>query len=41
MPLGLHLLLGDDAETKFANLLRSLEERRVRVMQGMMRRSGA
>ncbi len=35
-PLGLHLLMGDDAATKFANLLRNLEEDRVRVVQAVV-----
>ncbi len=34
-PLGLHLLMGDDAATKFANLLRNLEEDRVQVAQAV------
>lgn len=37
MPLGLHLLMGDEAEEKFANMLRNLEEDRVRVVQAVMR----
>lgn len=37
-PLGLHLLMGDDAETKFDNLLRNLEEERVKVVQAVMKR---
>ncbi len=38
MPVGLHLLMGDDAATKFANVLRNLEENRVRVVQAVMTR---
>jgi SAM-dependent methyltransferase len=38
MPVGLHLLMGDNAEVKFANLLRNLEEDRVRVVQAVMKR---
>jgi len=38
MPLGLHLLMGSDAGTKFSNLLRNLEEDRVRVVQAVLRR---
>ena len=37
MPVGLHLLMGDDATTKFKNVLRSLEEDRVRVVEAVMR----
>ena len=36
-PLGLHLLMGDDAKTKFANVLRNLEDERVRVVQAVLR----
>ncbi|MCZ6696207.1 MAG: methyltransferase domain-containing protein [Acidobacteria bacterium] len=38
-PVGLHLLMGDDARTRFANVLRNLEENRIRVVQAVMRRS--
>ncbi len=38
MPVGLHLLMGNDAATKFANVLRNLEAGRVRVVQAVMRR---
>ncbi len=38
MPLGLHLLMGDNASQKFVNLLRNLEHDRVRVVQAVMRR---
>ncbi len=38
LPVGLHLLMGDDASTKFGNVLRSLEEGRVRVVQAVMER---
>jgi len=38
MPLGLHLLMGHDAETKFSNMLRNLQEDRVRVVQAVLRR---
>ena len=38
MPLGLHLLMGEDAAAKFANVLRNLEEGRLRVVQAVMRR---
>jgi len=37
MPLGLHLLMGPDAGTKFSNLLHNLEENRVRVVQAVLR----
>ena len=37
MPLGLHLLMGDDAAHKFANLLHNLEEDRLRVVQAVMK----
>lgn len=36
--VGLHLLMGHDAPTKFANMLRNLGENRVRVVQAVMRR---
>ena len=38
-PVGLHLLMGDDAAIRFANLFRNLEEDRVRVVQAVLRRS--
>ena len=38
MPVGLHLLMGNDAAAKFANVLRNLEEDRVRVVQAVMKR---
>ncbi len=38
MPVGLHLLMGDDAAVKFANVLRNLEENRVQVVQAVMKR---
>ena len=37
--LGLHLLMGEDAPKKFGNVLRNLEEGRLRVMAAVMRRS--
>lgn len=40
MPLGLHLLMGDDAADKFTNVLRNLEADRVRVVQAVMKRAG-
>ena len=36
--LGLHLLMGSDAATKFGNMLRNLKEGRVRVAQAVMER---
>lgn len=36
MPVGLHLLMGDSAAEKFGNMLRNLEEDRVRVVQAVM-----
>ncbi|MBX3097421.1 MAG: class I SAM-dependent methyltransferase [Fimbriimonadaceae bacterium] len=33
--LGLHLLLGDDAEVRFENILRNLEDKRIVVVQGV------
>ena len=39
MPVGLHLLMGDDAATRFANVLRNLKEDRVRVVQAVLRRT--
>jgi len=35
--IGLHMLMGTDARTKFANVLRNLEENRARVVQAVMR----
>ncbi len=35
-PVGLHLLMGNDAVAKFENVLRNLEENRVRVIQAVM-----
>ena len=37
MPVGLHLLMGNDAVVKFGNVLRNLEEDRVRVVQAVMK----
>ncbi len=37
-PIGLHLLMGDEAKIKFANVLRNLEENRIRVVQAVMQR---
>ena len=37
-PVGLHLLMGEDARTKFENVLRNLREGRVRVVQAVMQR---
>jgi len=39
MPLGLHLLMGENASEKFSNVLRNLAEGRVKVVQAVMRRS--
>jgi MPBQ/MSBQ methyltransferase len=39
--VGLHLLMGHNAPTKFANMLRNLQENRVRVVQAVMRRTRA
>lgn len=36
MPLGLHLLMGNDAAHKFANVLHNLEKDRLRVVQAVM-----
>ena len=36
MPLGLHLLMGDDAALKFANVLSNLEKDRLRIVQAVM-----
>ena len=38
-PVGLHLLMGEEAATKFANVLRNLEEDRLRVVQAVMTRA--
>ena len=37
-PLGLHLLMGDDAADKFTNMFHNLKEDRVRVVQAVMKR---
>jgi ubiquinone/menaquinone biosynthesis C-methylase UbiE len=37
-PLGLHLILGDDFPSMFANLVRNLEEQRVRIIMGIWTR---
>ncbi len=37
-PVGLQLLMGDDAATKFTNVLRNLEESRVQVIQAVLNR---
>ena len=39
MPVGLHLLMGNDAETKFANVLLNLEEGRLQIVQAVMQRN--
>lgn len=39
MPVGLHLLMGEGAAVKFSNVLRNLEENRLRVAQAVMKRS--
>ena len=38
MPVGLHLLMGENTATKFANLRRNLEKGRLRVVQDVMTR---
>lgn len=38
-PLGLHLLMGDEAAGRFANVLRNLETDRLRVVQAVMARA--
>jgi len=38
LPVGLHLVMGNDAAAKFANVLRNLEEDRVRVVQAVVKR---
>ncbi len=40
-PVGLHLLMGNNAAAKFGNVLRNLEEDRVRVVQAVMKRAGS
>lgn len=37
-PLGLHLLMGDDARTKFENVAHSLRRGRIRVLAAVLRR---
>ncbi len=37
-PVGLHLLMGDEAPTMFENVLRNLEEGRACVAQAVLRR---
>ncbi len=39
MPLGLHLLTGKTAKTKFTNVLRNLEEKRIVVFQAVTERT--
>jgi len=39
MPVGLHLLMGDNAETKFNNLLKNLRENRIRILQSVIKKS--
>ncbi|MDA1316281.1 MAG: methyltransferase domain-containing protein [Acidobacteria bacterium] len=39
-PLGLHLLLGDTAADKFANVGRNLSEDRITVFQGVLEKTG-
>lgn len=41
MPLGLHLLMGENADTKFANLQANLEENRVRVVLAVLTKPSA
>ena len=38
MPIGLHLLMGNDAAAESSNVLRNLEEGLVRVVQAVMKR---
>jgi hypothetical protein len=38
-PVGLHLLMGDAAATKFTNLLRNLGGTRLHVVQTLMKRA--
>jgi len=38
-PLGLHLLMGPSAPTKLGNMIRNMEARAIRVVQGVARRS--
>jgi MPBQ/MSBQ methyltransferase len=40
-PLGLHLLMGDDAKTKFANNVRNLRENRFVVFQALAEKSAS
>ena len=39
-PLGLHLLMGEDAGTKLANMVRNLEEDRIVVYRARIRKPG-
>nr|NIM41480.1 SAM-dependent methyltransferase [Hydrogenophaga sp.]NIN55726.1 SAM-dependent methyltransferase [Hydrogenophaga sp.]NIO51889.1 SAM-dependent methyltransferase [Hydrogenophaga sp.]NIO90109.1 SAM-dependent methyltransferase [Hydrogenophaga sp.]NIQ62426.1 SAM-dependent methyltransferase [Hydrogenophaga sp.] len=39
-PLGLHLLMGESAAVKFGNVLRNLEDDRIRVAQAVLRAAG-
>ena len=41
LALGIHLLMGEDAVTKIRNLLRNLDEQRVRVVQAVMTKPAA
>jgi len=37
-PLGLHLVLGDDLGEMFCNQVRNLEERRISIVQAVIKR---
>ncbi|HUZ74108.1 MAG TPA: methyltransferase domain-containing protein [Stellaceae bacterium] len=39
-PLGIHILVGDDYPAIAANMIRNLEERRIGLVQGVVRREG-
>ena len=38
-PLGIHLLMGDDADLKIQNVARNLAEQRIVVVQGVMEKA--
>ena len=39
-PFGLHLVMGENIETKLENLVRNLEEGRIAVLQDVLERDG-
>jgi len=37
-PLGLHILMGKDAKLKFSNMVLNLKEKRIAVLQGILKK---